>query len=87
MLYRGLIYSLTNLSRLKCKGTKINYLYNRKQMNLKNIVLNTLLINWIIGIIATAIYFVLYFSSEEFDAKIVAVSIIFGVYGTIIYII
>ena len=66
--------------------TKINYLYNRKQMNLKNIVLNTLLINWIIGIIATAIYFVLYFSSEEFDAKIVAVSIIFGVYGTIVYI-
>jgi hypothetical protein len=56
-------------------------------MNLKNIVLNTLLINWIIGIIATAIYFVLYFSSEEFDAKIVVVSIIFGVYGTIIYII
>ena len=67
--------------------TKINYSYNRKQMNLKNIVLNTLLINWIIGIIATAIYFVLYFSSEEFDAKIVAVSIIFGVYGTIVYII
>jgi len=66
--------------------TKINYSYNRKQMNLKNIVLNTLLINWIIGIIATAIYFVLYFSSEEFDAKIVAVSIIFGVYGTIVYI-
>jgi len=55
-------------------------------MNLKNIVLNTLLINWIIGIIVTAIYFVLYFSSEEFDAKIVAVSIIFGVYGTIVYI-
>ena len=56
-------------------------------MNLKKIVLNTLLLNWIIGIIITAVYFVLYFSSEEFDAKIVAVSFIFGIYGTIVYMI
>jgi len=54
-------------------------------MDIKDFVLNTLFINWVLGIITMVIYCVLYFSSEEFDAKVAFVSAIFGFYGTIIY--